>query len=358
MTKDEIQLNALNSLKTNIKQGIVMSMGTGKTRLGLSIINKFIKDDKKCLVVVPTNSIKDSWDKEIDLIEFKQKSSIVFINYRSLHKIKVSDYKLIICDESHSVTEKNYEVLKNCKFLIGLTGTPIVRELSDKFRIFSTLFPTVFNYSLSNAIEDKILNRFKLFVHLIPLSNEKDIEIKNFYVSEVGQYNWISKKISEAFSIKEKQMLGLTRLRYIKEFKSKEDYIKYKIIPKVKQTNSKVLIFTSTIDQSNRLYPYSYNSKNPDSEKNLKLFQENEIQILTSVNQLKEGINIPNLQSAVVMHSYSSDVQLAQRLGRILRLSPNLVSNLHVLVYKDTVDEEWFKKALPSINAEIIYKQY
>jgi len=86
--------------------------------------------------------------------------------------------------------------------------------------------------------------------------------------------------------------------------------------------------------------------KNIDSEDNLKLFKEGKINRLSCVLQLSEGVNIPNLKQGIIMHAYGNERKAAQRIGRLLRLNPDDQAIVHILCYKNTIDEKWVKDAL------------
>ena len=75
-----------------------------------------------------------------------------------------------------------------------------------------------------------------------------------------------------------------------------------------------------------------------------------------SVQQLKEGINIPKLKASIILHTFASEYVTKQKIGRLLRLPVNELAVVHILMYKDTIDETWVKKALQDYNPEkIIY---
>jgi superfamily II DNA or RNA helicase len=72
---------------------------------------------------------------------------------------------------------------------------------------------------------------------------------------------------------------------------------------------------------------------------------------LSCVEQLSEGVNIPNLKNAIILHSYSGgSPKFVQRFGRLLRLSPDQTSTIHILCYKNTVDEKWMQDNLKSFD--------
>jgi superfamily II DNA or RNA helicase len=121
----------------------------------------------------------------------------------------------------------------------------------------------------------------------------------------------------------------------------------------------KHIIFANTQDQADRLCSHSYHSGNPDSEDNLILFKKGEINRLSAVLQLNEGVNIPNLREGIILHAYGNERKASQRIGRLLRLNPDDVATIHILCYRDTVDERWVKSALEDRDpSKISYQQW
>ena len=129
-------------------------------------------------------------------------------------------------------------------------------------------------------------------------------------------------------------------------FQTKEIYAK-KLFDSI---TDKCLLFANTKEQADKLCRHSYHSGNASSEENLEQFKLGKINKLSAVLQLNEGVNIPDLKSCIILHSYSSNTKTAQRLGRALRLNPNDTAHVHILVYKNTIDEEWTKQALKEFD--------
>ena len=75
-------------------------------------------------------------------------------------------------------------------------------------------------------------------------------------------------------------------------------------------------------------------------------FKTGNITKLSTVLQLNEGINIPNLKQGIIMHAYGNERKAQQRIGRMLRLNPDETATIHILCYQGTVDEKWVKDAL------------
>jgi superfamily II DNA or RNA helicase len=88
-----------------------------------------------------------------------------------------------------------------------------------------------------------------------------------------------------------------------------------------------VLLFTCTQQQAEQQNPYTYHSANSQSEVNLARFSAGTTLRLAYVAQLAESINIPDLRIGIIWHSYGNERRAAQRIGWLLRLSPNEVGH-------------------------------
>jgi superfamily II DNA or RNA helicase len=50
------------------------------------------------------------------------------------------------------------------------------------------------------------------------------------------------------------------------------------------------------------------------------------------------------------MHAYGNERKASQRIGRLLRLNPDDKAIVHILCYKDTVDQKWVENALEDLD--------
>ncbi len=210
--------------------------------------------------------------------------------------------------------------------------------------------PIVYSYITDDAVEDKILNDYEIIVHTLSLDTRKNMLVKtkakSWYASEVDNYRYWTNRVMNASSGKEKQITSVMRMKALMTYKSKEELAKEII----STTNEKLLIFANTQEQADMLCSDSYHSNNQMSEQNLDWFKEGKITKLSCVLQLNEGVNIPNLKCGLILHSYGNERKLKQRLGRLLRLNPDDKATVHILCYKDTVDEKWVEEALEDLD--------
>jgi superfamily II DNA or RNA helicase len=144
-------------------------------------------------------------------------------------------------------------------------------------------------------------------------------------------------------------------MKAMMEYPSKERYAKLLF----NDISSKCILFANTQAQADRLCKYSYHSNNSESEENLQMFKEGQISKLSTVLQLNEGINIPNLKQGIIMHAYGNERKASQRIGRLLRLNPDDKAIVHILCYVNTIDEKWVKDALEEFDqTKIVWKRF
>jgi superfamily II DNA or RNA helicase len=351
MNKDQIQEHALSVLLKHQRASVNISMGVGKTLIGLRHMVENYTDTCMYLVVAPKVSIFQSWIDDAQKFGLDYLlDHITFTTYISLHKQK-QIYDVVYLDECHSLKVSHGKWLAGYKnSIIGLTGTAPKYKTSEKGQLVNMFCPVVYQYKADDAISDNILNDYSIDVHMLSLDKKKNIK-KNgknggfYYTSEESLYNYWTDKIDSSPE-HQQQMLRILRMKAIMTFPTKEEYAK-KLLD---ATTEKTIIFANTKEQANNLCKHSYYSGNKNASQNLEDFKSDKITKLSAVLQLNEGVNIPNLKVGIVLHAYGNERKLAQRLGRLLRLNPDEKSKLYILCYKDTIDEHWVKNALSSFD--------
>jgi superfamily II DNA or RNA helicase len=144
-------------------------------------------------------------------------------------------------------------------------------------------------------------------------------------------------------------------MKAMMEYPSKEKYTKLLS----NSISSKCIIFANTQEQADELCAHSYHSSNSESDDNLEMFKSGQINKLSCVLQLSEGINIPNLKQGIILHAYGNERKANQRIGRMLRLSPDETAVIHILCYMDTIDEKWVTEAISNLDqSKIEWKDF
>lgn len=354
--RNEIQDQALEIAFRHQRCGLGISMGVGKTLIGLRYLDHCQQSNMyklNVLIVAPKLSIFQSWQD--DAVKFglpeELLKNVTFTTYLSLNKHNPHHYDIVVLDECHSLLESHESFLANYHGrILGLTGTPPRYHTSEKGRIVSKYCPMLYKYITDEAVEDHILNDYRIIVHRMSLSTENTIPVNmrgsTFHTSERKSYDYWSKRILEAQSKKQEQIASVMRMRVLMDFRTKEEYTKYLL----GEIEDKCIVFCNTQAQADRVCAHSVHSENPDAESNLEMFKKDQINKLSCVLQLNEGINIPNLRAGIIMHAYGNERKSSQRIGRLLRLNPDDTAIVHILCYQGTVDERWVNEALKDLD--------
>ena len=352
--REEIQQEALDMAIANKRCGLGISMGVGKTLIGLRYIDYYQQANMKklrVLIVAPKVSIFDSWDSDAAKFGINLDNA-EYTTYLSLHKKNPTHYDIVVLDECHSLLISHTVFLAQFNGrILGLTGTPPRHHQSEKGKMVHQFCPILYKYITDDAVSDDILNDYRIIVHTMPISNINSLPVnmkdgKQFYTSERKSYDYWTKRIASAQSKKQEQISSVMRMRVLMDFRTKETYVK-KLLDDIED---KCIVFCNTQDQADRICKHSYHSNNPDSEQNLQDFKNGDLSELSCVLQLNEGINIPELRAGIIMHAYGNERKSSQRIGRLLRLNPTETAYIHILCYKDTVDERWVAEALRDLD--------
>lgn len=327
-----------------------------------------------------TVSSKSNWRNDFatiitkeQLFPTEQVSFIVISTYASFGRANIfaelnqlSSKTLLIADECHNMgsgTMLKLLLKVNCKRRIGLSATP-ERQFDDEgneklFAFFNSSNGYTYEYSMKNAIENDVLCRYYYYPHLVSLTE-----------LEMNEYVDISLKIAKYFDpnrdkfIKNDPILTallLARKRIIhkafnkvsifsdiiKKYYQKKGSLKYTLVyvPEGNDTNDYfetdrysntdeteidndaihlIDVFTKAVKDTNSMITTKkFISGTNDRDEILEQFSKGEIDVLTSMKCLDEGVDVPRAELAIFCASTGNPRQFVQRRGRILRKHPD-----------------------------------
>jgi superfamily II DNA or RNA helicase len=370
--KQALQDQVLATIQGRRLAGIALTMGLGKTLIGLRDMARLLAEGKlpdqsfgkPFLVAAPTQAILDSWPQEAQKFGLAHLlDHLEFTTYRSLAKtLAAGTYHKLYLDECHALKDSHEPGLKahvkQKRSILGLTGTPPAQPNSEKGRLVATYCPILVDYTTDEAVLAGLLNDYRLVVHRLPLSTVRDYQLtfksgSQLLTSERENYHYWSKRLANANQDQlPVETLRILRMHALMNYPSKGRYM----ARLASQFTEKVLLFTCNQEQAEQQADHTYHSKNKESQQNLAKFNTGEIQRLACVAQLSEGISIPNLQVGIIWHAFGNERKAAQRIGRLLRLNPDQTATVHLLMYQDTIDEQWVAQALDAFDpAKISY---
>jgi superfamily II DNA or RNA helicase len=381
MTKNQIQQQIVKDLIASKSDYnlLLLPTGVGKTKIAIDYISKlflceeeylpFNPADVKILIVVPTEQLRDvDWPKELKKWKVDKDVNIELICYASLPKLKDQEFNLVILDELHKLTEFNSSFLENNTVhkALGLTAT-YPRDKMKQYLLDVYQFNIVVNMSLDEAVSKKLVSPYEITIIPVELDRvTKNIQggnkFKPFMTTEYSQYQYLTRVIDEIatqIALSHHAHPGLrTRLKHLRlqrarflgtcESKLKAGmslYLKHMYV-----NHERTLIFCNSIDSARLMCANTYHSKtNSDS---LNAFREGKIDTLSCVNALNEGVNLNNVDNAIIIQVNTSDLNLIQKIGRTLRLSETKTrpSKIYIFCMQDTIDVEWVNKVTKDLN--------
>lgn len=383
------------------KKGIFkFATGSGKTKTAIYLMEKIEREREKnfYIIVVPDKTLVNQWSDELESYnkkvircfsanpnwnkEFKDLIEVASIknsyNYyivvtndsygsekfkRELKKLN-DDYLLVV-DECHTWGTENFlNSLPNPNMRLGLSATPELFFSQDKTdRLLSFFGGIVAEYSLGDAIRDERLVNYSYFPHFISLSTEekeKYNELTRKIVKLIGSdIDEMNDRFAQFGSILE--LLLFARARVVYGAINKIEVLK-DIVPILSEQKNLIIYCGPTsylnetedenekdsltqLETVNKLLGSidikfaQYTSKESELERKnaINSFVSGDYTTLVAIKCLDEGVNIPQIQKAIIMASSTNPREFIQRRGRILRTYPGkAVSEIHDLVVFDS----------------------
>lgn len=312
------------------------------------------------------------------------KPFIVYSTYVSLPKQNLNRYDAIIYDEAQHLTDRCIDAINT--YTIGRSGRKTINILlsatikkSHKFilnRTFYNLY--TLKVDIKEAIDNNILPDPEVL--LLPLRLDKtkpnQVYVKrksckkevtcefknrwaylkdkttrvNIWCTEFEYYGLLESDYELATNHARetwRRQLAIQRLKWLSE-------IKTPLVKNILQILNKerTLTFCNSIEQCEELGKYPIHSGKKELIENLIKFNNGEIDHITGVNCLDEGINAVNLRVGIYANINSSDIKIFQRLGRILRHKKPVII---IPYYADTREEEIVERMKDNFNPEKIH---
>lgn len=360
--RDKEQKEVVKSIRMNNGIGILaLATGVGKTKITIDYINgePGISD---ILWVVPTVELRDTEvNKEFTKWCKRKDVNLTLTCYNSIKKLDGNKYDLIVLDEGHELTPAREESLNKINYsrLLLLTATPPHER--DKKKIIENLgLKLIHEIDLEEALNKGLISNFEINVKYLKLDKNKNLRVTytrndkefSFLSSEYERYEYWNSKIEE------NEELGLSVSKHVRFGRMRALHnAPSKYMSAIELINSfgkdkRVLIYGANIAQVEKLSKHVYHSKTNNAS--LKLFKEGKITKLGVVNALNQGANVGTVDEIVIVQLNSNPRHLIQRIGRGIRFKTGHKCRITILVYKDTVDEDWFNIVINNLNKNLV----
>lgn len=351
--REKIQSEATNIILKNNFKRIILNIAprVGKSKIIIDSIKQSTFDN--IYISSPLKVIKDNW--KIECKKWGMISTPHLICHASLKKLQLNKNDLLIIDEVHTLSENNILTISNFKTdnIVGITGS--LSKNTKKLLKDGLNLEEKYNYSIDQAIEDKIISDYEINIIKLKLDDVRKIEVlrgKNkILTTEKENYEYLTNRFNYfkllSFSNPSynfvKMKIASERADFLYKSKTKLEKAK-QIIDKI----NRCLIFTTRIDNADFLCNNSYHYKSNNNFIND--FYHQKINKLSVVNLADMGLTFPSLKKAVIHQLQSNDETAIQRVLRMCNLDKGKKAEIYITIYENTVDEEWCYRALRLLN--------
>jgi superfamily II DNA or RNA helicase len=313
---------------------------------------------------VTTVSSKTNWQSDLSKLSLSLTFSddisfIIIATYASFYRKKFQYFasklpknSILIADEAHNIASPKVKAALPhlpIQKRIALSATPKriydVEGSIEMEDFFNDKEPYTYSYSMEEAIKNGILTQYNYHPVVVMLNTEELEEYKKITLQIVKYFD---AKTGGFRDPKKAEMLLLKRKRIIHKAANKlqafEQIIKKEFDRKGNLKYTFVYVpegFTSTdnildidaAEEQRIIYQYnrvvmdvsenvrisSFLGDTPDKDEVIRLFKRGEIDVLTSMKCLDEGVDIPRTEVAIFCSSTGNPRQFIQRRGRVLR---------------------------------------
>ena len=252
---------------------------------------------------------------------------------------------IFIGDECHEYSGRNLDHLPDAHYRLGLSATPFndrddIESITKDNNLKSYFIDEVHTFSLQDALEKDYLCKYEyhpIFIRLTEDEEDKYLELSR-KIASFGHDKY-SKNSSET---KSKDALMGQRARLLGS--ADEKFIKLKTLAKGFNNPNNTLIFCgdgttedSTDDEIKDkkrvleilrdlkwdVAEFTAEVSNEVRKSRIRDFKDQTLNGLVAIKVLDQGVNIPAIETAIIVASSRAKRQYIQRLGRVLRKSEN-----------------------------------
>ena len=320
-----------NSRNEGVSGGYIdMATGTGKTLVAAHDIASFLEDnpDSRILVLCHQASILRQDHSTLNSVlkadshgylfggEFGDQQQVVYATFQSMGRklggghvyeaFAENEFDYVLVDESHHGPANTYRpVIEHFKpaFLLGLTATPDRRDQRDLKEIFGS---SLYRLSLEEAIAKGHLAKPDYRLMTDRLRDLKDVR------SQLGRVS-LAKFTKNLFIQKREEEVVDEIIKHVGEIEDPRAVI---FCPGIEHAEH-----FSDILPSNAKTLHSKLSPEQQQQR-LDQFRHGEVNTLLVVDQLNEGVDVPEINLMVFLRSTESKTIFLQQLGRGLRMLP------------------------------------
>ena len=393
---------------------IEMATGTGKTRTAIGCMLEALKEKCSMMVVIstPQNTLSRQWQDDIEKLgitfdrnliidgsnkKWKKDLELAFLdlNISSIEKAviftthslcysndfisiikrsKMDTKIMFICDEAHGMGASKLRngLLDSYEYRVGLSATPdrlwdeegtkIIADYFGNKKYTFTIYDalnTINPYTkkpflnrycyipIFVSLDDEELKKYKYFSKLIAIEQAKE-EPDNDKIEtmKISRSN-VAKNAKEKMLLYEKVLDELCLYDNIADTIT---FVSPEQLEPVMNICSSKKITRAKITENESASRIVGCQGNTERQEIICKFTEKTIKMLIGIDCLNEGIDIPTARTAILLCNSTNPREYVQRIGRVIRYSPNknksLIYDFIVLTDDDNLNMKEASRAM------------
>jgi len=317
------QINAINNLRNSISKGrkaplLVMPTGAGKTVVFAAISKAISNSGANVLILVHRRELIDQASKKLKAIGVKhgiiaakykpKKNNIQIASVQTLvRRLDKNDFfpNYIIIDEAHHAAAGSWQKILDyyddtCQaYKIGCTATPIRLDGRGLADFFDDL---VLGPGVAELIKDSYLAPYRVFAPPLKIDLDRVKTLGGDYQKkDLEKEITTADIIGDAVKHYKKHADGLPAIAFCISIKHATE-----VCNQFKDAGYKAAIVHGEM-------------KTDDRDKVIKGLENGKVQVLTSVDVISEGTDVPEVSAAILLRPTKSEGLYLQQVGRVLR---------------------------------------
>ncbi|MGL5278314.1 MAG: DEAD/DEAH box helicase [Cetobacterium sp.] len=315
---------ALKNLETTRMYGetralCIAATGTGKTYLGAFDVKAF-KAKKMLFIVHNEDILKSAMETFKNILPEKTMGfftgniknvdrDYIFATIQSLNnryqEFNEYEFDYIIVDEAHHITAKSYEKVINYfkpKFLLGLTATPERCDGGNIYEIFHMNVPV--EIRLQEALDRELVTPF----HYYGVKDISDVNLEGIDLNDIAA-------VTKALNLEKRVDFIIEKMNFYGYSGERRKTIGFCVSIEHCEYMTKEFLKKGV-----KAATITGNHGKDLREDIIKKFKETEeLEVIFTVNIFNEGIDIPCINSILMLRPTASPIIFTQQLGRGLR---------------------------------------
>lgn len=322
----------------------------------------------QCLIVVPTQILKNQWIEQIDERGLGLNARVEIIN--TVIKYDWS-CDLLIIDEVHlAAAEQMVRVFERVHytFILGLTGT--MERLDMRHLLLEKHAPVCDRITIEEAEKNGWVAPHKEYVVMLDVDLTEYKELNKKFNNAFAFFGFdFSSAMACATNIKtrikwakdnKQDMKTVTAMAmtFMRTMKARKDFVmnhpkKIEIAKKIlaARQDRKCLTFSATIKMAESIglgYTMHSKKKTKENQKIIEEFNAAKVGVMNTSKAADQGLDLEGINLEIILHTDSSKIRKTQRLGRGIRFEPGKITEIFTLVIKGTQEVNWFSNSKTS----------